>query len=165
MTALDPAEPARPRLRAAARALDASSDLHRGELVGLRAGIVRSCNPGIVGASGTVVGETKNMLVLSARDSGRGGGGQNCGINGGAGIAARGTGRAERICGLRGMRRPYRSYPKAGSVWRFEAAGTAAGTAAEIDGSLIARRPEDRLRARLPPAAAARGRQRGGAGA
>ena len=132
-----------PRQRAAPRTAPrppaSLSDLYRGELVGLRASIARSCNPGIVGASGTVVMETKNMLVLSTgmRRSGR---------DGARGAAARAGGT------LRCMRGPCCSYPKAGSVWRF---GTGAGRGAgqeeaEIDGSLIARRPEDRLRARLP---------------
>lgn len=127
-----------------------SAALHRGELVGLHARIVRSCNPGIVGASGRVVRETKNMLVLSRTSRRRG-----AADAGGGG-------------GLPGMRGPYRSYPKAGSVWRFGTAAAGGPDApsgrAEIDGSLIARRPEDRLRARLPPAARP-GRQSGGAGA
>ena len=119
-----------------------AAGLLRGELVGLHAAVVRSCNPGIVGASGMVVGETKNMLVMSPPAA--------------------------------GMRGPHRSYPKAGSVWRFGAAAAAAAAAGadgpdaapwrtEIDGSLIARRPEDRLRVKLPPAARP-GRQSGGAG-
>ena len=136
----------RPRAapRAAPRPLAALSDLYRGELVGLRASIARSCNPGIVGASGTVVRETKNMLVLSTTEMRRSGRDGDCGARGGAGRAG-GT--------LRGMRGPCRSYPKAGSVWRFKAGagrGGAEPEEAEIDGSLIARRPEDRLRARLP---------------
>ena len=142
MTAPRPRTAPRATPRAAPRPPASLSDLYRGELVGLRASIARSCNPGIVGASGTVVMETKNMLVLSTgmRRSGRDG---DCGARGGAARAG-GT--------LRGMRGPCRSYPKAGSVWRF---GTGAGRGAEqeeaeIDGSLIARRPEDRLRARLP---------------
>ena len=141
--------------------LGSLSDLCRGELVGLRASIVRSGNPGIVGASGMVVRETKNMLVLSPRPPLRGSA-RPC--IGGAGIEDHfmesGGG------GLRGAGRPYRAYPKAGSVWRFEAAlgRNAARDGAEIDGLLIARRPEDRLRAKLPPGAAP-GLRAGGGGA
>lgn len=156
-------EPAARRPCAAQRApLDALSDLYRGELVGLRASVVRSCNRGIVGASGMVVEETKNMLVLSPRPPLRGAARPR--IGGGAGIEDHfmesSGGR------LRGTGRPYRAYPKAGSVWRFEAAPgrNAARDGAEIDGSLIARRPEDRLRAKLPQGAAP-GLRAGGGGA
>ena len=144
-----------PRPRAAPRTAGALADLRRGELVGLRARIVRSCNPGIVGASGTVVGETMNMLVLSPQHPAPRGA-EDCGIRGGG-----------RRRGLPGMRGPYRSYPKAGSVWLFGAtvAGQDGGApeCAEIDGSMIARRPEDRLRAKPPRAHVAGGRQSGGA--
>ena len=142
--------------------LDSLSDLCRGELVGLRASIVRSCNRGIVGASGMVVEETKNMLVLSQRPLLRGAARPRTG--GGAGIEDHFM--ESSGGGLRGEGRPYRAYPKAGSVWRFEAAlgRNAARDGAEIDGSLIARRPEDRLRAKLPQGAA-QGLRAGGGGA
>ena len=147
--------------RTAPRALGALSDLHRGELVGLRASIERSCNQGIVGASGTVVGETKNMLVLSTGVRRGGEEEEDCGIRG-AGCIGRGRGRGAQP----GMRGPFRSYPKAGSVWRFwtGAGREAAPEGAEIDGSLIARRPEDRLRARLPAGRRHARRPRGGGG-
>ena len=107
-----------------------SGDLHRRELVGLHARIVSSCNPEIVGAAGRVVGETRNMLAMQAR--------RPAGRRGAAAARAR-------------------LYPKAGSVWRFCAPGDASSSSAasaELDGSSIARRPEDRLRSRAPPAAA-----------
>lgn len=107
-----------------------SGDLHRRELVGLHARIVSSCNPEIVGAAGRVVGETRNMLAMQAR--------RPAGRRGAAAARAR-------------------LYPKAGSVWRFCAPGDASSpsaASAELDGSSIARRPEDRLRSRAPPAAA-----------
>ena len=126
----------------------AAAGPHRRGLVGLHASVVRSCNRGIVGASGTVVRETRNMLVL---------------------LPARARGPAP--AGVRpDGRGPYRSYPKAGSVWRLGPAARAGGSGgagagggapsdpAEIDGSLIARRPEDRLRS--GPPAAPRGRRR-----
>lgn len=158
-----------------------AGDLYRRELIGLEARIVRSCNPGIVGAAGRVVGETMNMLVLESRGppGGRGGGG-------GASAPAAG--------GASAPRRLRRSYPKAGSVWRFRACAPAAAAAApapvaagrgsaaagceaeaeckegaappppplppayvDLDGLAIARRPEDRLRSRAPPAACAAG--------
>lgn len=143
-------------------ALTAPRDLRRGELVGMDARIVRSRNPGIAGASGTVVRETRNMLVLLPPRA-RGGRGAAPNIRG-AGIAGVGefmeAAAAAGAGGLPDGRGPYRSYPKAGSVWRFGAAGASA----EIDGSLIARRPEDRLRARpqpAPPAGPAEGGARG----
>ena len=147
--------------RAACDAQPAMRDPLRGELVGMEAGIVRSRNPGIAGASGTVVRETRNMLVLLPPRARRGRGAasniRGAGIAGAgefmeAAAAAAGAGR------LPDGRGPYRSYPKAGSVWRF----AAAGASAEIDGSLIAQRPEDRLRARPRPAPAA-GASEGGA--
>ena len=140
-----------PQGRAACAALPAMRDPLRGELVGMEAGIVRSRNPGIAGASGTVVRETRNMLVLLPPRARRGRGAasnvRGAGIAGAGEFmeAAAGAGR------LPDGRGPYRSYPKAGSVWRF----AAAGASAEIDGSLIAQRPEDRLRARPRPAPAA----------
>lgn len=126
----------------------APRDLRRCELVGMGATVARSSNPGIVGASGTVVRETRNMLVLLPP------GGKIAASNtSGAGIADAGTFMEAAAAGAKSLpdgRGPYRSYPKAGSVWRFGEAGACG----EIDGSLIARRPEDRLRARpLPPAA------------
>ena len=166
------------RPRAALRAAPGSlADLCRGELVGLRASIVRSCNPGIVGASGTVVEETRNMLVLSPNLPQIAGADRSC-TGGGAGIedsfmeSNGGAGIEDSFMESNGggdpgaARRPYRSYPKAGSVWRFAAAlgRDAARDGAEIDGALIARRPEDRLRSKLPPGAAS-GLQAGGAGA
>ena len=134
--------PAAPRSVAGAPAAPAPRDLRRRGLVGLHARVVRSCNRGIVGASGTVVRETRNMLVLLP-------------------ARARGSAPAGRRPDGRG---PYRSYPKAGSVWRFAPAAGERGGApgpAEIDGSLIARRPEDRLRSG-PPAAAPPGRRAAG---
>ncbi len=120
----------------------AAAGPHRRGLVGLHASVVRSCNRGIVGASGTVVRETRNMLVLLPERA-----------RGPAAAGGRPDGRG-----------PYRSYPKAGSVWRLGPAARAGGSggapsdSAEIDGSLIARRPEDRLRS--GPPAAPRGRRR-----
>ena len=135
--------PAAQRGRPAAAA---AAGPHRRGLVGLHASVVRSCNRGIVGASGTVVGETRNMLVLLPERA-----------RGPAPAGGRPDGRG-----------PYRSYPKAGSVWRLGPAAGAGGYGsgsggapsdpAEIDGSLIARRPEDRLRS--GPPAAPRGRRR-----
>ena len=164
MTAQPPPAP-RPL---AARERVLAGDLYRRELVGLYAQIVRSCNPGIVGAAGRVVGETMNMLVLQARrPPGGRRGGRRC--RGGPDPAP-----------PRPRPRPCRSYPKAGSVWRFRAApapapspapaGGSGGQGAEawavayadLDGSAIARRPEDRLRSRAP-AAPVEGGQGGGA--
>ena len=117
-----------------------SGDLHRRELVGLHARIVSSCNPEIVGASGRVVGETRNMLVMQAR--------RPAGRRGAAAAASSSAAARARL------------YPKAGSVWRFCAPGDASSpsaASADLDGSSIARRPEDRLRSRAPPAAASGG--------
>lgn len=157
----------------------AGGDLHRRELVGLHAQIVRSCNPEIVGASGRVVDETMNMLVLQARGPTAGGKGRPSPSTSPSLLSPR-------------PRPGRRSYPKAGSVWRFSACapapapGRRAGAPmsdappaaapghADLDGSAIARRPEDRLRSggarrrRRPlpqkPAAAA-GRSEGGGAA
>ena len=148
-----------PTGRAACDAQPAMRDPLRGELVGMEAGIVRSRNPGIAGASGTVVRETQNMLVLLPPRARRGRGAAS-NVRG-AGIAGAGEFMEAAAAGagrLPDGRGPYRSYPKAGSVWRF----AAAGASAEIDGSLIAQRPEDRLRARPRPATAA-GASEGGA--
>lgn len=150
-----------PTGRGSRAARPAPRDPLRGELVGVEARIVRSRNAGIAGASGTVVRETRNMLVLLPP---RARGGRSAAPNiRGAGIAGVGEFMEAAAAGagcLPDGRGPYRSYPKAGSVWRFEAAGDSA----EIDGSLIARRPEDRLRARprpAPPAGPAEGGARG----
>ena len=135
--------PAAQRGRPAAAA--AAAGPHRRGLVGLHASVVRSCNRGIVGASGTVVRETRNMLVLLPERA-----------RGPAAAGGRPDGRG-----------PYRSYPKAGSVWRLGPAARAGGSSggapsdpAEIDGSLIARRPEDRLRSGPPAAPLGRRRSR-----
>lgn len=122
-----------------------SADLHRRELVGLHARIVRSRNPGIVGAAGRVVGETRNMLVLEARAAA-----SSTPASAFPAAAPDAAAAFPFPDAAPRPRRRARSYPKAGSVWRICAPGDPEA-AAHLDGSSIARRPEDRLRSRARP--------------
>ena len=56
----------------AARAIDASN-IASHELVGLHATVVRSANPGTEGLQGTVIDETRSMIIMRCANTEKGG--------------------------------------------------------------------------------------------